>query len=64
MDKTLCQRHANVKLNGVKIIDNQPVYGPTAGAIKSDVFSPGPVYHQGDHGKVSYRNILLTPIVY
>jgi hypothetical protein len=64
LDITLCQRHATVILNGVKIIDNQPIYGPTGGAIKSDVFSPGPIYLQGDHGKVSYRNILLTPIVY
>lgn len=63
MDITLYQRHITVVLNGVKIIDNQPVYGPTGGAIKSDVFSPGPIYLQGDHGKVSYRNILLTPIV-
>jgi hypothetical protein len=63
MDITLCQRHATVILNGVKIIDNQPIYGPTGGAIKSDVFTPGPIYLQGDHGKVSYRNILLTPIV-
>jgi hypothetical protein len=64
MDITLCQRHATVVLNGVKIIDNQPIFGPTGGAIKSDVFAPGPIYLQGDHGKVSYRNILLTPIVY
>jgi hypothetical protein len=63
MDITLCDRHATVILNGVKIIDNQPIYGPTGGAIKSDVFSPGPIYLQGDHGKVSYRNIILTPIV-
>jgi hypothetical protein len=64
MDITLCKRHATVILNGVKIIDNQPIYGPTGGAILSDVFSPGPIYLQGDHGKVSYRNIILTPIVY
>ena len=63
MDITLCDRHATVILNGIKIIDNQPIYGPTGGAIKSDVFSPGPIYLQGDHGKVSYRNIILTPIV-
>lgn len=63
MDITLCDRHATIILNGVKIIDNQPVYGPTGGAIKSDVFSPGPIYLQGDHGNVSYRNIVLTPIV-
>ncbi len=63
LDITLCDRHATVILNGVKIIDNMPIYGPTGGAIKSDVFSPGPIYLQGDHGKVSYRNMVLTPIV-
>jgi hypothetical protein len=63
LDITLCDRHVTVILNGIKIIDNQPVYGPTGGAMKSDVFTPGPIYLQGDHGKVSYRNIVLTPIV-
>jgi hypothetical protein len=63
MDITLCDRHVTVILNGVKIIDNQPVYGPTGGAIQSDVMAAGPIYLQGDHGKVSYRNIVLTPIV-
>ncbi|HLP72264.1 MAG TPA: DUF1080 domain-containing protein [Bacteroidales bacterium] len=63
LDMTLCDRHATIILNGVKIIDNQPVYGPTGGAMKSDVFAAGPIYLQGDHGKVSYRNIVLTPIV-
>jgi hypothetical protein len=63
LDITLCDRHLTVILNGTKIIDNQPVYGPTGGAMKSDVFTPGPLYLQGDHGKVEYRNIILTPIV-
>ncbi len=63
MDMTLCDRHITVVLNGVKIIDNQPVYGPTGGAMKSDVFTPGPIYLQGDHGKVAYRSIVLTPII-
>jgi len=63
LDITLCDRHITVILNGVKIIDNQPVYGPTGGAIISDVFAPGPIYLQGDHGTVQYRNIVLTPIV-
>ncbi|MFA5818564.1 MAG: DUF1080 domain-containing protein [Bacteroidales bacterium] len=63
LDITLCDRHVTVILNGTKIIDNQPVYGPTGGAIISDVFSPGPIYLQGDHGKVAYRNIMLTPIL-
>jgi hypothetical protein len=63
LDITLCDRHITVILNGVKIIDNQPVYGPTGGAIISDVFAAGPIYLQGDHGTVQYRNIVLTPIV-
>ncbi|TAL61417.1 MAG: DUF1080 domain-containing protein [Bacteroidetes bacterium] len=62
-DITLCQRHITVILNGIKIIDNQPVYGPTGGAIISDVNAAGPIYLQGDHGAVKYRNIILTPIV-
>ncbi|MFA5327912.1 MAG: DUF1080 domain-containing protein [Prolixibacteraceae bacterium] len=63
LDMTLCDRHVTVILNGTKIIDNQPIYGPTGGAMQSDVNAPGPIYLQGDHGKVEYRNIVLTPIV-
>ncbi|SHJ01745.1 protein of unknown function [Tangfeifania diversioriginum] len=63
MDITLYKRHLTVKLNGTTIIDNQPVYGPTGGAISADLYSPGPIYLQGDHGKVLYRNLVLTPIV-
>jgi hypothetical protein len=63
LDITLCDRHITVILNGIIIIDNHPVYGPTGGAIISDVFAPGPIYLQGDHGVVQYRNMVLTPIV-
>ena len=57
MEITLCDRYVTVILNGVNIIDNQPVIGPTGGALTSDVFAPGPIYLQGDHGTISYRNI-------
>ncbi len=63
MDITLCDRHVTVVLNGKKIIDNQPVEGVTGGAMTSDEFKPGPIYLQGDHGSVSYKDIVLTPIV-
>lgn len=63
MEMILCDRYVTVVLNGTKIIDNQPVYGPTGGAMQADVFKPGPIYLQGDHGKVSYRNMVLTPII-
>ena len=63
MDITLCDRHLTVVLNGKKIIDNQPVEGVTGGAMTSNEFIPGPIYLQGDHGKVSYKDIVLTPII-
>ena len=63
MEMILCDRHLTVVLNGKKIIDNKPAYGPTGGALHADVLRPGPVYLQGDHGKVLYRNIVLTPIL-
>ncbi|MBN2137605.1 MAG: DUF1080 domain-containing protein [Sedimentisphaerales bacterium] len=62
-DITLLDRHVTVKLNGKTIIDNQPLLGCTGGALWSDEFKPGPIYLQGDHTGVSYRNIVLTPII-
>ena len=63
LDITLCDRHVTVILNGITIIYNKPVLGPTGGAISSDVLAPGPIFLQGDHGNVLYRNIVLTPIL-
>jgi len=63
VDITLADRHLTVILNGTKIIDNQPVLGCTGGALTSDEFKPGPIYLQGDHTDVDYRNMVLTPIV-
>jgi len=60
---TLCDRHATVILNGKKIIDNQPLLGCTGGALWSDEFKPGPIYLQGDHAGIEYRNVVLRPIL-
>lgn len=62
-DITLCDRHVTVVLNDQLIINNQPLLGVTGGALTADEFSPGPIYLQGDHGKVSFRNIILKPIL-
>jgi hypothetical protein len=62
-DLTLVDRHITVVLNGVKVIDNQPIIGPTGGAIYTDPSSPGPIYLQGDHTSVKYRNIHLAPVI-
>ena len=63
MDITLVDRHVTVVLNGKKIIDNQPLLGCTGGAMWSDEFRPGPIYLQGDHTGVDYRNMVLRPVV-
>jgi len=63
VDVTLYKRHVTVVLNGVNIIDNQPILGCTGGAITSDEFVPGPIYLQGDHSDADFRNMKLTPIV-
>jgi hypothetical protein len=63
LDMTLLDRHVTVKLNGKTIIDNQPLLGCTGGALRSDEFKPGPIYLQGDHTGVNYRNIVITPII-
>jgi 3-keto-disaccharide hydrolase len=62
-DITLVKRHVTVILNGTKIIDNQPLMGCTGGALWSDESRPGPIYLQGDHTGIEYRNIVLRPVV-
>jgi len=62
-DLVLADRHVTVVLNGELVIDNQPVEGPTGGAWLSDVTQPGPIYLQGDHTAVEYRNVVLAPVV-
>ncbi|MFZ5829870.1 MAG: 3-keto-disaccharide hydrolase [Planctomycetota bacterium] len=63
MEITLVDRHITVVLNGQTIIDNQPVEGCTGGALWSDVGRPGPIFLQGDHTSVDYRNIAIRPVV-
>jgi hypothetical protein len=63
LDITLVERHVTIVLNGVTIIDNQPLAGCTGGALWSDESRPGPIYLQGDHGAVDFRNLVLRPVV-
>ena len=60
---TIVDRHATVVLNGETVIDNQPIPGCTNGAFQADVTLPGPLYLQGDHTAVRYRNIVIRPVV-
>jgi hypothetical protein len=50
-------------LNGKTIIDKGEIEGLTAVAVDSNEAEPGPIYLQGDHGPVEYRNIVVTPLI-
>jgi len=60
-DLTLRGRFVEVILNGQKLIEYLEIPGITGGALDSDEAAPGPLMVQGDHGKVWFRNIVLTP---
>ncbi|MEO6638903.1 MAG: DUF1080 domain-containing protein [Ginsengibacter sp.] len=60
-DITLVGRMVTIVANGELIICRQEIPGITGGALDSDEAAPGPIYLQGDHGAVDYRNIVLTP---
>jgi hypothetical protein len=52
-----------VILNGTKIIDNAEVPGITGGALDANEKEPGPILLQGDHGRVQFRKVRLTPLI-
>jgi hypothetical protein len=60
-DVTLVGRMVTVVLNGKTIISEQNIPGITGGALDSDEGAPGPLFLQGDHGPIEYRNLVLTP---
>ena len=60
-DITLVGRMITVVANGKTIICNQEIPGITGGALDSNEGEPGPLYIQGDHGPIEYRNIVITP---
>lgn len=52
-----------VTLNGKRVHDNIVIEGITGGALDSREASPGPIMIQGDHGKVTFRRLVVTPII-
>jgi hypothetical protein len=60
-DITLIGRRVTVVLNDKTIIDNVEIPGITGGALDSNEGEPGPIMLQGDHEKIYYRNIVVTP---
>ena len=63
MEATIVGNRVTVVLNGKKVHDNVELAGITGGALDSDESAPGPIMLQGDHEKVWYRKVVVTPIV-
>jgi hypothetical protein len=61
LDITLVGRKVTVVYNGQTIIDHETIPGITGGALDSDEGAPGPIMLQGDHTKILYRKVEITP---
>jgi hypothetical protein len=59
-DLTMVGRDVTVVLNGQTVVQGV-VEGVTGGALNPFEGEPGPLMLQGDHGKVRFRNIVVTP---
>jgi len=59
-DITFVGRQLQVVLNGKQVL-NTVVEGITGGALDPFEGEPGPLMLQGDHGKVRFRNVVVTP---
>ena len=60
LDVEFVGRQVTVTLNG-KVVVKGIVDGITGGALSPFEEEPGPLMLQGDHGKVKFRNIQVTP---
>jgi hypothetical protein len=63
MEAVIVGNRLTVSLNGKKVHDNILIDGITGGALNSNEADAGPIMLQGDHGKVWFRKITVTPIL-
>jgi hypothetical protein len=61
-EATMIDDKITVVLNGVKIHDNVECRRPTGAEIDNKVTEPGPLFLQGDHGTVSFRNLSIKEL--
>ena len=63
MEATIVANKVTVVLNGTKVHDNVTIQAITGGALDANEDQPGPIMLQGDHGKVWFRKVVVTPIL-
>lgn len=54
--------HVTATLNGQRVHDNAVLPAFTGGALDNDELAPGPIMIQGDHSRVTFRSLVVTPI--
>ncbi len=62
IEATMIGNKITVILNGTKIHDNVECDRATGSEIDGNVKEPGPFFLQGDHGTVSFRNIVVKEL--
>jgi len=62
VEATIVGNRITVIQNGVKIHDNVECKIATGSEIDNKVDQPGPIFLQGDHGTVSFRNIQIKEL--
>ena len=62
MEAIVVGNHVTVTHNGKRVHDNAVLQAITGGALDNDELAAGPIMIQGDHSKVWFRKITVTPI--
>jgi hypothetical protein len=62
LEATVIGNRVTIIINGKKIHDNVVIPAITGGALDTDEGEPGPIILQGDHSKVYYRKVVVTPL--
>ena len=62
MQATIVGNCVTVMLNGKTLHNNARIPGITGGALDVNELEPGPIMIQGDHEKVWFRKVVVTPI--
>ncbi len=62
VDIVIVGNRVTATLNGTKVHDNAEIQAITGGALDSDELAPGPILIQGDHTKVWFKRVTVTPI--
>ena len=62
VEATIIGNKITVMQNGVKIHDNVEITKGTGGELDNKYDQPGPIFLQGDHGTVSFRNMRIKEL--